>query len=146
MSEPGSSPHEINRAEDSATISKASSQLINCQSGLGCSTSQVGSRANPAVQKTHFATAECANSTRGRDLQRIRKRYAEMTGTNHPKLYCGLIAQRTERCLISKYHSVPKRTRGRIRFKNFCRLPIIRKPNGNAVMPLSCPRVSANAF
>jgi hypothetical protein len=70
----------------------------------------------------------------------------EMIGTNHPKLYCGLMAQRTERCLISRYQSVPKRTRGKIRCNNFCCFTIMRKPNGNAVMPLSCPQASAKAF
>ena len=128
------------------TISKASSQLINRQSGLGCSTSHVGRRANPAVQKSHLASVECGNCTAGRVLQPIRKRYAEMTGTNHPKLYCKLTAQCTERCLISNYQGAPKRTSGKLRCNNFCRFPIMKKSDRNAVVPLKRPKHQQSVF
>src|SRR5271165_648609 len=74
----------------------------------------MGSKANPAIKKTHLATPECATSAGGRLLQRIRKRYAQMTGTNHPKLYCGSTAQCCERGAMSIDHSAPKTTIGTI--------------------------------
>jgi hypothetical protein len=51
----------------------AYSQPISRQSGLGRATSQVGSKAIPIAQKTHFATAESASRAGGRVIQREKK-------------------------------------------------------------------------
>src|SRR5271166_4329140 len=56
------------------TISRVSSQLSNRQSGLGCSTSQVGRSAKAAIQKTQCAPREGAGPGEGRVIQRIKKR------------------------------------------------------------------------
>src|SRR5271166_3139246 len=104
---------------DRATTSKARSQLINLQSGFGCAISQVGSSAIPAVQNIHFAAVERGNSAGGRVLHRIRKRYAQRTGTNHPKLYSGLVVQCRDRSATRTSQSAPKTATGmisRVRF------------------------------
>jgi len=108
------------------TISTLSSQLISRQSGLGCSTSQVGRNARPAIQKNHFALRESAGSVGGRVIQRTKNRYAQITGPNHPKLYWGLTAQYPERWLMSRYQSAPKRANGKIPCNDLRWFPITR--------------------
>src|SRR5271157_5670397 len=56
---------------DRTTISRVSSQLSDRQSGLGCSTSQVGRNAKAAIQKAHCAPREGAGPGEGRVIQRV---------------------------------------------------------------------------
>src|SRR5271157_1520208 len=56
---------------DKITISRVSSQLSSRQSGLACSTSQVGRSAKAAIQKTQCAPREGAGPGEGRVIQRI---------------------------------------------------------------------------
>src|SRR5271166_602338 len=108
-------------------ISRPSSQLISRQSGLGCDTSQVGNRARPASEKSHVAAADRPGFPAGLLFQRIRKRYAQRIGTNHPKLYSGSMAQYCESCAMSMYQSAPKTTKGKIHCVSFacCQLVVV---------------------
>src|ERR1700746_405675 len=55
---------------DRITISRASSQLSSRQSGLGCSTNQVGRSAKATIQKIQCAPPEGAGAGAGRVIQR----------------------------------------------------------------------------
>ena len=64
------------------TTSKAKNQLSPRQSGLGCSTSQVGRKVKAAIQNTHLAAAQEAGSVGGRLSQRRQK---EVGAEQRPK-------------------------------------------------------------